>query len=293
MVKKREKSKNFKIIFKRLEANGDKEELFLQSELSVDEASENSALNCLQCDECGKKFSSVELAQLHSTRSGHCDFSESCSSDSRSGELTAEQKANKLKELKIKLAEKKAKDQERLAKESISMELNRRKEGKEMEKIKRDLEIKEIEKITAERKKEKEENKKYLIALRAKIEQDRIDKKMKDLEEKNRKEGDSSLIQESSVINPLKGSSNSSSSCRIQVKLPDGSALKFSFDNPSIMTFGELKQKIFNEVPSNISSSLHKLKLMSTFPTIVYDSKDDKKSLVDLNLTPSASLMFK
>ena len=33
--------------------------------------------SCLKCNECDKKFSSVDLAHLHATKTGHSDFAES------------------------------------------------------------------------------------------------------------------------------------------------------------------------------------------------------------------------
>ena len=59
----------------------------------------------LVCNNCGKRFRSQAQAEFHATKTEHVDFSESTEA---LPELTPEEKAAKLAELRQKLAEKRA-----------------------------------------------------------------------------------------------------------------------------------------------------------------------------------------
>lgn len=59
----------------------------------------------LVCNECGKKFRSHAQAEFHASKSQHVDFSESTE---EIAPLTEEQKEQRLRELREKLAEKRA-----------------------------------------------------------------------------------------------------------------------------------------------------------------------------------------
>jgi hypothetical protein len=59
----------------------------------------------LVCNECGKRFRSQAQAEFHASKTEHVDFSESTE---EIAPLTEEEKAARLEELRVKLAEKRA-----------------------------------------------------------------------------------------------------------------------------------------------------------------------------------------
>lgn len=93
-----------------LEANQDKslEEIQQSQQNENDEApalQPGEEARSLVCNECGKKFRSQAQAEFHASKTEHTDFSESTE---ELAPLTEEQKAERLEELRQKLAAKRA-----------------------------------------------------------------------------------------------------------------------------------------------------------------------------------------
>ena len=281
-----------------LDANGDNEAMFKEPEVDANEANQPTqapSKTCLKCNQCGKKFSAIEQAEMHASRTGHDDFQESHLEAGESFEvssepvkvLTEEEKAAKLEELRAKVAAKRAAREKELA----EMELKRKTEAKELEQVRRELELKEMKKIAEERRQEKIMDRKLREDIKRQIEEDRLNKKAAEEAEKALRRAEASGAQESVVIAPNAHivSSGNADHARIQIRLPPPQpALKFTFDSPKTTTLAELKQKIAEAIGKSSCGDL-----FQTVPPRTFTSADDGKTLFELELCPSASLLLK
>lgn len=277
-----------------LEANGENEELFKEPV-----GGKLVAKTCLMCNACKKKFSTLELAEVHAARTLHDDFAEApYETEELTSEETAEppvvlneeQKAARLAELRAKLAIKRA-EREKEVKEA---EVLRKASSKELEQIRREMQVKEMKKFAEEQRLEKLADKKRREDIKKQIEEDRINKKKQIEAEKAKKvaENNVEIGKDEVVIIPVdqEPAKTNSTSARIQVKLPaPNGPLKLTFDSPATQTLKDLKLRIKEEYPAARSP----MELIQTFPTRVFDADDDGCSLNDLGLSPSASLILK
>lgn len=143
---------------------------------SVDEGREDAPqeerqppASCLKCNECNKRFSTVDWAQLHATKTGHVDFGESMEDTS----MTAEERAARLETLKARLKSKREREAIQATELAKSNELLRRKAGKDLGEFKEQLEEKQVTKALEEQKRAKLEEKAARTRILAQIEEDR------------------------------------------------------------------------------------------------------------------------
>lgn len=290
-----------------LEKNGDNEAVFLQDDDNSVASEEAKPKTCLKCQNCGKKFLSVEQAELHASRTSHDDFVEAivepedstASSDMVEPEgpvikLTEEEKTARLAELRAKLAIKKA-EREREAREA---DVLRKASSKELEEIRREMELKEMKKLAEERRREKIEDRKRRDEIKRQIEEDRKNKKASIEAEKQHQQqvdvSNDSIVTNEPKVPSSPGSSSPASvplTARIQVKMATSSKppLKLTFTSPATETLRDLKVKIVEECGGSLKIG----ELMQTFPTRVFTVKDDELTLVELGFVPSATLQLK
>lgn len=230
------------------------------------ETDENGKTATLKCDDCGKLFSSAERAQFHAFKTNHQSFSESTEVIRK---LTPEESLKYLDELRAKRAAKKGEMALKDAEEAKRNEMIRRKAGKETIETKQKLQEKEMRLAAEQRAREKEEDRLAKARIKAQIEADRLERKQKTHPPPVKQD----IPIETAKIIP--------SSCRIQVRLPNGTMVRFEFDAKDSIS------KLFSEL------SLHGAytKLISTFPRQTITKEDAEKTFVDLNLIPSASLV--
>lgn len=241
--------------------------------------------NCLVCNDCGSKFTSVAFAQLHAAKTGHEDFSESTEAIPT---LTDEQKKERLAQLREKLAEKRKLDAVKMSEEEKQNELIRRKATKDTAEIKKQLEEKEAKKALDERMRQKTEDRLQKERIKAQIEDDRRRMKEKSEDEKRRAQGivhidadqPKQLVSEASTI--------ASDTARLQIRLPDGRALRETV--PSTSNLRELLATV--ESKSGLPARSHVL--MIALPPRTFDvSTEGSKSMVELGLCPSATLIYR
>ncbi len=273
-----------------LEANADNDAAFTDD---VKEDSKGSQKTCLKCNQCGKKFSEIEQAELHAAHTKHDDFQEAVLESGEEVEvssepvkpLTAEEKAQKLAELREKVVQKRAARE----KEAREAELKRRTDVRELEQIRRELELKEMKKLAEERRQDKIKERQLREEIKRQIEEDRKNKKAAEEAERALRNATPGAT-ENVVIAPTPVTPTiSADNARIQVKLPPpAQALKFSFDSPKTTTLADLKAKISEAIGGKPVGEL-----LQTFPTRTLSAAEDEKSLFDLCLCPSASLSMK
>jgi Fe2+ transport system protein B len=115
-------------------------------------------------------------AERHAIKTQHQNFSESTQVIKP---LTEEEKKQKLAELKARLAEKRAMDSQTNIEEQKQAERLRRKAGQDMSSVKEQLEAKEMKKMVDAKKREKELDRIAKANIKAKIEQDKLERQAK------------------------------------------------------------------------------------------------------------------
>ncbi|RUS14186.1 hypothetical protein BC937DRAFT_94219, partial [Endogone sp. FLAS-F59071] len=124
----------------------------------------------LICNDCQKLFRDATAAERHAVRTGHVSFAESTTAIKP---LTEEERAEKLAELKQRLADKRALRAMEEKEEQKTKEKIRRKTGQELTLVKEKLEEAEMKKALEAKKREKEEEKKAKARIMAEIELDK------------------------------------------------------------------------------------------------------------------------
>lgn len=124
----------------------------------------------LKCNQCGKLFGNADFAQLHATKTGHDDFSQSTD---RPTPLSEAEREAKLADLRERLAAKHAAEKERAAEEARQNELIRRKANKETADMRRTLQEKEMQRAYEQRMREKREDAELRARIKQQIEEDR------------------------------------------------------------------------------------------------------------------------
>ena len=151
-------------------ANPDYQEQEDNGEITTAELTAQS----LKCNDCNRLLRDTTAAEMHAIKTQHQNFSE-CTEAIKA--LTAEEKAQKLKELQIKLAARK--EEKRLAEieEQKNRENVRRTTGVEMQLIKEKLAEEEMKKQVAERKYLKEQDRIAKEQVRKQLEADKLERK--------------------------------------------------------------------------------------------------------------------
>jgi len=220
------------------------------------------------------------MAQFHSGKAGHENFSESPDVPQ---ELTAEEKATRLVELKGKLAEKRKTEEEEQRQAARRIELERRKAGQMAAEAKQELKEREMLKAADQLRKDREDEKIIRARIRAEMEEE---KQRKRLQQESK--GQVAVEAKPVVIESLH-STVGSDKARLHIKLPNGFSLKQSFD--ADQRLGNVLDAIIKEHPDLSMSSTSSF--MVPFPRTVFELRNNEgKTLDELGLVPSATLIF-
>lgn len=232
----------------------------------------------LKCDECGKLLKSAAEAELHAARSNHTSFSESAEEVKP---LTQEEKDLQMKKLEEKMKEKAKERQEIEKKQAIESEKKRREMGKEIAEAKKDRELVEAKLIAEQRRREKEDDRRAKIRIKEEIERDR---KAKIAERESEKNMSKAIASSTTGATKIQSStvSKTYTECKINIKLADGTSLSSAFKPEDALS-------VVREYITNASGDA-RFNMRTTFPTRVYSSDEEYKSLKELGLVPSATL---
>lgn len=236
----------------------------------------------LCCNECGKLFSSVAIAQLHAAKTGHQDFSES---DKSMPELSPEQKAARLAELKEKLAEKRQVEAQRAEEEARQAEILRRKSGHMAAQARREIAERETIKAAEQMRKDREEERQIRARIRAEMEEERRERKAAAESKATVPAGNDSATGGATTVPELV--SSDAETVRIQVKLPDGAQVRavFRAEEPLAALLDRLAEE------TAITSACQ---LVVPFPhKVINPATDSQSTFRDLGLCPSVSLVLK
>ncbi|GJN93753.1 hypothetical protein Rhopal_006810-T1 [Rhodotorula paludigena] len=273
-----------------LEKHADEDASFWEA---TDDADEGDAM---AVDAEAKFFRNQALAQYHSTKSGHTDFEESTE---ELKPLTEEEKAQKLQELRERMAEKKKAQAKLDAEENRRNEEIRRKSGKDEAAAREQLKLKEAERQAALRKKEKADELAARKRIKEQIEADKRARAEKAAREKALREGrnpDEAAaavsggaapapavpVVASSAAQPA-GEKKTYDSARLQIRVPGGAPLVHSL--PGTSTLREVVEWVKEQ------TGLASVSLTCSFPRKTYGDADLDKDLKTLGLVPSAVLL--
>ncbi|OQR69780.1 UBX domain-containing protein 4-like [Tropilaelaps mercedesae] len=196
--------------------------------------------------------------------------------------LTVQEEVERAQRLIEAIRQEKARAQQE---EERRKEIERREAMKNLQKIRRDAEDREIKNLIAEKNKEREEEKRYRAQLQEQIRQDRLERQQRftadrkeDEEQARRKEA----IEKQEEAERIRA--RNASSANILFRMPDGSTVTHMFKAET--PFIEVRQYIADA--KNLSGRFN---LALNFPRRVFDTDCDEQTLRDLNLAPNAVLL--
>ena len=195
---------------------------------------------------------------------------------------TEEEKQEKIKKA-MKLIEQKRieriKEEQSLDKEK---EIQRRKEGQDLVTLKKSKEDQELKQIKEDQLREKNEAKAARQRVLDQIEQDKKERAQRFAMQQSPNDS-----KPAKPLTPTTPSPVSSDTARIQFKKPSGESEIVSFD--SSMLFTDLHVFVKNEI---LQGSLKDFTLATAFPRREFTQVDFEKSLQDLNLTPTSTMLI-
>ncbi|KDQ61906.1 hypothetical protein JAAARDRAFT_150857 [Jaapia argillacea MUCL 33604] len=252
----------------------------------------------IKCSQCGRTFRNTALANYHAEKSGHDQFEESTEEIKP---LTEEEKKQRLEELRTKMSEKKARKAVEDAKEQRANEEIRRKAGKDMGKIKEDLQAKQLAKEAEQKKREKIEEAKARAAIKAQIEADKRERAVKAAREKALRDGQP--ITDATGYTPAPAAASSSSSAagppaekvsgrdfketRLQIRMASGGQ-PYTTTLSSDATLREVAEFLAGQT---LSVDVETVTFSQHFPRKQFSKSDFARTLRELGLTPSAVLI--
>lgn len=248
----------------------------------------------IKCSICSKTFRNTALANYHAEKSGHDQFEESTEEVKP---LTEEERKEKLAELRAKMAVKRASKAEQDAIEAKANEAIKRKQGKDLNKIKEDLKAKEIVKEAEQRRRDKIEDAKAKAAVKAQIEADKKARAERFAREKALREGRPVVDAPSTSAPsaPVAAASSASSGVagknfkdtRLQIRLASGGA-PYTTTLPSDATLREVAEFV---AAQTLDVTVDTVSFTQQFPRKTFSDADFGKTLRELGLTPSAALI--
>lgn len=242
---------------------------------------EAAKASSLKCDDCDKLFKSAEFAEMHAVKTQHSNFSESTE---EVAPLTAEEKAEKLKEIESKMHARRMEREAKEKEEAIAREKLRRKQGQEIVAAKAAQDEAEMKKIAEQRRLEKMEERAAKQRVLDQIARDKADRAAKF----NKKpEAAAATPTPTPVPAPAAAPKKDYTECRLQIRLPDGSALTNQFGiNEELAAV-----RLYVDLNRKDGRSALPFTFMTTFPKKVFSEADMKTSLKGLGLVPSAVLI--
>lgn len=233
------------------------------------------------CNECNKKFRSMAQATFHAEKSGHTDFAES---SEEIAPLTEAEKAQRLQELREKLAAKRAgqANEDRLA--NKRNEEIRRKHTKEHDDAKEILQRKEQIKEAAAKKQEKLDDIAAKKRIKDKIEADKAARKAKQEQDRAMRANPDAYnpgAPTEAAAPPPKPKTNHTEA-RLKLMTPSGGTHMQTF--PAETTLFEVAAAVKDAVGENITA--FELK----FPRKVFSYQDFGITVKEAQLVPSGVL---
>ncbi|KAL1718138.1 ubiquitin-related domain-containing protein [Schizophyllum commune] len=255
--------------------------------INVDTAEAKS----IKCSLCGKIFKNTALANYHAEKSGHDQFEESTEEVKP---LTEEEKAQRLQELREKMAAKRAVKAKEQEKEDRANDAIRRKAGKDLNKIREELKVKEAQKEAEAKRREKIEDQKARAAIKAQIEADKRARAEKAAREKALREGRPIVDAPAGPSAPVAAAKPAQAGVagkdyketRLQIRMSTGG--QYTTTLPSDSPLRAVAEFL---AAQTLDVHVDTVTFTQTFPRKQFSAAEMSKSLRDLGLTPSAVLI--
>lgn len=239
----------------------------------------------LVCEDCGKKFRSQAQAEWHASKTDHTNFAESTEEIKP---LTEEEKKQRLAELKVKMAAKKAAQAEQDKEDRKRNEQIRMKQTKETQDLKEELQKKEQLKEMQKKKQERLDDAAARKKVLEKLEADKAERRRKAEAEKAARAGQAPapVVEQAGPTASGPATSKPASAyteTRLALQTPTGRVMK-SF--PVDTTLFEVAHAL-EETGVQVNS------FTQNFPKKVFDRTDFGMSLKEAGMVPSAALIIK
>ncbi|XP_069011312.1 UBX domain-containing protein 4 isoform X2 [Embiotoca jacksoni] len=223
---------------------------------------------------------------------GSSAAAESAAEDSSSGQVTdrEENLDSKVERLTKKLEERREQRKKGEEEKEVDKEVERRKVGKDMQDFKRKQEDDRTKRLMEERNREKAEEKAARERVKQQIAMDRADRAARYA--KNQEEDQAAkmaMLQARQAEQEARKEAavrERSTIARIQFRLPDGSSFTNQF--PSQSRLQEARHFAVQEVGNRYGN----FSLATMFPRREFTSEDLNKTLLELELAPSASIVL-
>ncbi|KAK9463905.1 uncharacterized protein V1516DRAFT_668993 [Lipomyces oligophaga] len=240
----------------------------------------------LVCQDCSKRFRNAAAAEMHATRSGHTNFAESVE---KIPELSPEQKAAKLEELRLRAAERKALAAKAEALESKNNEILRRKADKESAAlIEKQKQIQAKKDAEARRREQREDvlakqRIKDLIAADRKARQDKLEREKAARQGLPTSSTPAVAVASATTSGPREKKEYTES--RLQIRIDGKPAVVQSF--PVETTLFEVAHSVLSQSGIEPANAV----FMTTFPTKRYSAEDMGMTLKEANLINVAVML--
>ncbi|KAI6092302.1 ubiquitin-related domain-containing protein [Hypoxylon rubiginosum] len=249
---------------------------------NVQKVDDGTVAMSLVCNECGKKFRNHADAEFHAVKSDHADFSESTE---EIAPLSAEEKKQRLEELRERVKAKRAGQSEIDKEEQKRNEQIKRKATKESHEMKEELQRKEQIKEAAKKRQEKLDDLEAKKRIKAKIEADKEERRRKAEEAKAAREG-RAIPEAAPAPTPAPPAARPAAThneARLRLQTSGGNVMKTL---PADTTLFEVAQMLQSE------NGLTVTKFVQNFPRKTFEgSLDLGKTLKEAGLVPSAALI--
>jgi len=168
-------------------------------------------------------------------------------------------------------------------------EIERRKLGQDVLKMKRWQQEQEVKQRLEERAREKREETAARDRVRRQIEEDKREKAAK-FAAQNANLSNQNRLPAGENIDNIGGATGATSkfcnTARLQLRLPDGGYNTHEFDAHSLL------QDVIDYIKSNLNLGFQNFILSTTFPRREFTMNDASMTLMDLNLTPNAVILI-
>ncbi|XP_067843320.1 UBX domain-containing protein 4 [Heptranchias perlo] len=232
----------------------------------------------------------VPASKDHSDNAGPSEEITCLNDEASASSQTREDLNIRVERLTKKLEDQRELKKEDEAKNEIKVEIERRKVGKEMVEFKRKQEEDRTKRMLEERSRDKEEERLARERIRQQIALDRADRAAryaKTKEEAEAAKRASELERQANEEARKRALQNERSKmCRIQFRLPDGSSFTNQFSADASLE----EARKFAE--SRVGGVYGHFELATTFPRKQFTKDDYKKTLTELELVPSASIIL-
>jgi len=237
--------------------------------------------NSLKCEECGKLLKDADAATFHAMKTNHSSFSE-CTESIKPP--TAEEKEEMRKRIQARIVERRKEQQMAEEQSAIEMEKKRVADGKALLELKQKREELEMKKIAEANRREKIETQQAKQRAIEQIEADRQARRDKAAAEKSGGiVGDVPAPKPQHVAAPQPP--RQYDECTIQVRLTDGSNIRQTFKS------SDKFEKVMAWMRE--TEQYRPFLLVQTYPKKEYNENDNQKSLTELGLVPTGSLILK